>query len=814
MERRTNGNERNVAQAGGLRFLKINFPLVLTVFFLALAGLLILSFAGGGQVQAQAGTGVIRVAPSGSDAPGCGGTANPCRTIQYAVGQAAGGDEIHIATFDVLLGMPPVTTTAHYTGTGANVVALDRDLTLRGGYVYAHSTVPPLNLWTPGPVPAPVDGEKARRVLSVGNGVTVTVELLALVNGQAERGGNLYAEDATLRLVATPILSGAATYGGGLYLKNCHVSFDPGDLDWQSLLGVSGLLLVRGNEAQYGGGLYVEGGQPVLTGLGVLSNTAAADGGGFYLQGGHPTVAGGLVRDNSAARGGGFFLADSAARIAAMAVYSNTAADGAGLYLDGPLTLNPLDVPIVANSYVRFNRTTGSQGGGLYLRQAIAGLVNNVIAQNQAAEGAGLYLWASSPQIFHNTIAENKGDSGLYLTHQPGSIWPPQPPIPSWPSVTNTVIASHTVGVYVDSTGLPYPFENRADLDGTLWWANGSDTAGPGRVVRAHDVNGDPRFTCTGTLPGCLNPYHILTDSAAVDAGVVVALTLPGTDQFVDIDGQLRPSGEGYDIGADEVVSDAYSVWLLPPLSVQLAQPGQTVTHTHRLLNTGLQTDTYDLSIHSDSGWATLLTLSPITLSPQSSATVQVRVAVPAAATEGMSDTTRITATSRAETDRRALALDITRVPGGGRADLILAEYVTPTVVEPGGAVRYTFVLTNGGPLTRSLAVTLTATHAPTRAIGSWTLPGGCGGDATRGLFTCTLTLPGGSVPLSYTLDLVLTTTETYSGLLVGGAAVALPPDVADPNPLNNAAQATVAITETAVTREFIYLPLVMKNEE
>ena len=769
---------------------------ILTLLLLALAGALVLALAGD-QVQAQAGSGVLRVAPSGSDVTGCGGEANPCQTIQYAVDQAADGDEVWIATFDVLLGIPPVTTTARYVGSGASVVALDKSLTLRGGYIYAHSTVPPLNFWRAGVLPALLDGERARRVVSIQGPVTPTLELLALVNGQANRGGDLYAEDATLSLVATPVLSGSADYGGGLYLKDCRVSFDPGDLDWQSLFGVSGLVLIRGNSAQYGGGLYIEGGRPALTGLGVLSNTASADGGGLYLQEGHPTLAGGLIRGNRAAnRGGGLFLADSAARIAATAVYSNTAAEGAGLYLDGPLTLNPLDLPLIANNYVRYNRATGGLGGGLYLREAIAGLVNNVIADNQAAEGAGLYLWASSPQVFHNTIAQNAGGSGLYLTHAPGSVWPPLPPVPSWPSITNTIVASQTVGVYVDSTGLPYPLENRASLDGTLWWANGSDAAGPGQVVRNHDVNGNPRFTCTGTLPGCLNPYHILTDSAAVDAGVIVALSLPGTDQFVDIDGQLRPSGEGYDIGADEIVSETYSVWLLPPLSVQPAQPGETVTHTHRLLNTGLQTDTYDLRIHSDSGWATLLTAGPITLSAQSSATVQVRVDVPASASAGMSDTTVITATSRAEVDRRALALDITRIPGGDTADLILGERAEPAVLTPGGAVRYSLVVTNAGPLTQSLPVTLTSATAPTRAIGAWSLPAGCTGDVNRGLFTCTLTLPGGAVPVSRSLGLVLTTTGTYSGLLVSGAGVAPPPGVTDPNPLNNAAQATVLVTD------------------
>jgi hypothetical protein len=43
--------------------------------------------------------------------------------------------------------------------------------------------------------------------------------------------------------------------------------------------------------------------------------------------------------------------------------------------------------------------------------------------------------------------------------------------------------------------------------------------------------------------------YHITKDSPAVDAGAVVSL-------LTDFDGENRPSGSGFDIGADEVMSD------------------------------------------------------------------------------------------------------------------------------------------------------------------------------------------------------------------------------------------------------------------
>ncbi|HEY85050.1 MAG TPA: hypothetical protein G4N96_08085 [Chloroflexi bacterium] len=784
-----------------MRSLVLRIALTVSLGILFLSGALgVFTWPDGAPVaQAQGGTGTVRVAPSGSDGLGCGAASTPCQTIQYAINQAGGGDEIWIATLEVSGSLVSRTTTTRYTGDGANVIELTRSLTLRGGYVYYHvSTLTgTVTRWQPGLIPALVDGEDARRGLYIkGDGITPTVQYLAFVRGTADRGGNVYVEDASPILRVTPVLSGNANYGGGLYLKNSRLSIDPGNISAQTLLNVSGFLPIQNNSAQYdGGGVYVEGGAPALSLLYVYSNTAA-NGGGVYAAGGRPIIAGGVVKENRAGnQGGAFYLNESAARVAALAVYSNTAAgNGAGFYLDGPFNFSAETAPIIANNYIRYNNAGSNLGGGFYFSEAIAGLVNNVIAENNADQGAGMYLYASSPQVFHNTIAQNTGSSGVYLTHKPGQIWPPIIPVPSYPSFTNTIIVTHSVGVYVDSTGLPAPLQNKATLDGSLWWGNTSNTAGAGEIVHAHDVYSSPQFLCTGNLPNCLRPYHLITDSNAVDAGVEVALTLPGADLFWDIDGQLRPSGKGYDIGADEVVSRSFSVWLIPSLSTLPAAPDQTVTHTHRLLNTGLQTDTYDLSGNSSPGWGTLLGNTVITLSAQSSQTVQVLVVVPLSATNQQSDTTVISVTSRADPNNRAGALDVTRVVTAEQADLSLGLAAQPIALPPGGMVQYSYSITNNGPYSGTIPATLTVQLVPAAALESWDLSANCTGNIAGGYVTCTVTLAAETPPVLQSLTMQVTASNVYSGQLINMASIQ--GNLADPVPGNNAAQQVVYVSQ------------------
>ena len=157
-------------------------------------------------------------------------------------------------------------------------------------------------------------------------------------------------------------------------------------------------------------------------------------------------------------------------------------------------------------------------------------MTNNLVAQNDAAyQGDGVSVDGSETKptigtLLHNTIADNVGGSGqgLYVGDCVTL------------TLTNNIIAGHTVGITNTN-----PASSTVSADHTLFYDNATDY-GSG-VASTNEVRGDPRFVNPSALD-----YHIRRDSAAIDAGIDAAVA-------TDIDGDRRPSGLGFEIGADEI---------------------------------------------------------------------------------------------------------------------------------------------------------------------------------------------------------------------------------------------------------------------
>ena len=347
------------------------------------------------------------------------------------------------------------------------------------------------------------------------------------------------------------------------------------------------------NRDGFGGGLNLHDIEGLsLQGNKVYSNTATQStstdstgiGGGVYLnwvEG--AVVSGNVITGNVANR--------------------NYVGTGGGLSIYGSSDV------LVSQNIIRGNVATPnsasgslSAGGGGRISFNSIGitLTNNIIVQNQApAGGDGIILIGNSAlpvtaTLLHNTVADNGGQGGLTQQITPPATGTEATPLSpadaasdepehaelrllsearSLPlrrsgvaaqadaqgilvgayatlSGVNTIVSGHTLGISVT-----YPASSTVTMDHTLWNNTTDYSSG---VTHTNDRSGDPAF---------VNPtagdYHIGAASAAIDQGVDAGVS-------TDIDGDARPQGSGYDIGADEYTSGAASTGDLRPLTQAL----------------------------------------------------------------------------------------------------------------------------------------------------------------------------------------------------------------------------------------------------
>jgi hypothetical protein len=331
-------------------------------------------------------------------------------------------------------------------------------------------------------------------------------------------------------ITATAVLSGNLVYsntagsgnsfGGGLFLESSG----------STLRGNT----IRDNSASHGDGLGLRYSPAVISGNTIRDNGATTNGGwggGLYLRHSDATLTGNTISGNVGGYGGGLALDRGHVILESNAIVDNTGITrGGGLFL----YLSPATSK---GNVIMGNRSGGLGGGGLWIYSETPSMVNSVVADNSltspTGKGAAIYVDSSSPSMVHCTIARNSGGDGTAL-HVTGHWWDGNY-YSSTVAVTNTIIAVHAAAISVTEG-------DTISLRNTLWHANPGGWSGEGVVTHVNDFHGSPAFGSDG--------FHITSISAAIDRAV-------GGGVGSDIDGNVRPHGAGFDVGADEFTGTA-----------------------------------------------------------------------------------------------------------------------------------------------------------------------------------------------------------------------------------------------------------------
>ena len=320
---------------------------------------------------------------------------------------------------------------------------------------------------------------------------------------------------------------------------------------------------ISGNIASLsaGGGGFLRA-TPVMTDCVITGNAASSEdfqdgGGGLVFYDSTPILTRCVIADNeSSTIGGGIELDhDSAGFFTDCVIENNTAHRGGGVHnrWDGIHYFYSCEI---RNNSAVSSGFSGGNGGGFYgSRGSEFHLTNCLVTGNTAsgngARGGAFYLEDSSPELMNCTLTGNTAFS-FFGDPLGGAFYCDE----SDPYITNCILWSDEPDE-IFSTGSLAPTVHYSDIEGG-WLGFGN-------------IDEDPLFADPGS-----GDYHLAALSPCIDSG---------TDSGApadDFEGDPRPSGGGWDMGADEYVCDLSVVLSGYP---SIIEPSQTLSFTAAAVN-------------------------------------------------------------------------------------------------------------------------------------------------------------------------------------------------------------------------------------
>ena len=354
-------------------------------------------------------------------------------------------------------------------------------------------------------------------------------------NSAANGGGGISCYESSAPLIRNCEITGnyAGKNGGAI---RCNSS-DPAILN----------CIISGNEALWrGGGIRCNASNPVIYNCTVDGNTAGNAGGGIdchYTS--SPTISACTISNNTAIFGGGLECYDLVFPAIDSCIISSNSASKDGGGIDCSYYANPTmeDCVIVLNSAVE-------EGGGVFIARSDPVINKCVISGNSAETSGGVCIsYLSSPTIRNCMITGNTA------TIRGGAIeCRPQ----SKPQILHCTFSNNSAlragGIFTEDT--------QCVIANCILWNDLPQEifvlSGSLNIMYSHIEGGwpgdenydeDPLFVGEGN-------YHLSPDSPCIDTGMDA-----GT--HIDIDGDSRPLGAGYDRGSDEFRSTYLQMWMV-----------------------------------------------------------------------------------------------------------------------------------------------------------------------------------------------------------------------------------------------------------
>jgi len=321
------------------------------------------------------------VANTGDDANDCLSPSTPCATINAAIGKALAGDAILVAM-------------GTYYGSAAEVVLLDKDVELSGGWDASFASQSGASI---------IDGQGARRGVTLEAATNAALDSFALQNGQADSGGGLY--NAGIASVSNCVFDGNTAAGPAFDNAGGGGIFNSGTLTLIESTVSNNTAELAGADVG-GGGIFNSGTLHVVNSSIEHNISLSTRGGGGILNLGSVTALNSIVLENySDGHGGG------AENVGALATFdaTNTTFQGNAAVVGAGIDLNSGTV-VLNSSLVSINTASlpGGAAGGIFVENGALIVNNSTVSDNVADYGGGIQLVGSGSVVLNNsTVVAN-----------------------------------------------------------------------------------------------------------------------------------------------------------------------------------------------------------------------------------------------------------------------------------------------------------------------------------------------------------------------------------------------------------------------
>ncbi len=287
---------------------------------------------------------------------------------------------------------------------------------------------------------------------------------------------------------------------------------------------------------------------------------------------------------------------------------------GGGLYISGGSS------PVIRGC--RISENTAGYGGGLYCAYDSMPLLDRCIfMKNNADVGGAIWCYFASPRLENCTFTDNDAFQGGAVGCQTCD-----PVILHCTFTGNTALSGGALKLYTASP----------EITNTIMWGDepqeifGYDS---NPTVSYSDIQGGwPGFFNIDADPCFLSDtdLHLAGTSPCIDTGAEIGV-------FIDVDGETRPSGWGFDIGIDEYISGGLA--LLTENFPDTVQAGSDLAFLAVVENTGSEEASFDEAVLFAEGplseTIVIYDGAPVRIAPRASISGSISLHVPAVAPTG-----------------------------------------------------------------------------------------------------------------------------------------------------------------------------------